>query len=119
MSQTTYLRVAIPVPLPKAFDYLPDQRFTAAAYPVGARVLVPFGRTQKLGVVLAHANSADVAIDKLKHVEPPIDSEALLDQTHLAFLRWAASYYHHPVGEVVTAALPLRLRKANAPLPLS
>jgi len=119
MSQTTYLRVAIPVPLPKAFDYLPDQRFTAAAYPVGARVLVPFGRTQKLGVVLEHVQSADVSSDKLKHVEPPIDSEALLDQTHLAFLRWAASYYHHPVGEVVTAALPLRLRKANAPLPLA
>ncbi len=98
MTQTTYLRVAIPVPLPKAFDYLPDQRFTAAAYPVGARVLVPFGRTQKLGVVLEHVQSADVASDKLKHVEPPIDSEALLDQTHLAFLRWAASYYHHPLG---------------------
>jgi primosomal protein N' (replication factor Y) len=31
----------------------------------------------------------------------------------LELLLWASDYYHHPVGEVVAAALPLRLRKGK------
>ena len=42
------LRVALPVPLPSLFDYLPPA--TGQAVP-GSRVLVPFGRGKAVGVV--------------------------------------------------------------------
>ena len=29
-------------------------------------------------------------------------------------LRWAADYYHHPLGEVIAAALPVALREGQA-----
>ncbi|RRA39451.1 hypothetical protein C4882_17545 [Cronobacter malonaticus] len=43
-------RVALPVPLARTFDYLLPDAMTAAA---GCRVRVPFGRQQRVGVVVA------------------------------------------------------------------
>ena len=34
-----------------------------------------------------------------------LDSEPVLDATTLTLVRWAAGYYHHPVGEAYAAAL--------------
>ena len=46
LSMSVVLRVAIPVPLPKLFDYLPPAVGTAQP---GSRVLVDFGRTRMVG----------------------------------------------------------------------
>ncbi len=97
------LEVAIPVPLNKTFDYLSDQEAK-----VGARVKVPFGRKKVIGVVLAHKNKSD--FDKLKSIEEVLDDIPILDTPILDFLSWSANYYHHPIGEVITAALPKNLR---------
>ncbi len=35
----------------------------------------------------------------------------------LALLRWASEYYHHPLGEVIAAALPRLLREGAAAMP--
>ena len=37
-------------------------------------------------------------------------SEPILDAAALELLRWAADYYHHPIGEVIAAAMPKALR---------
>lgn len=113
------LRLALPVPLPKLFDYLPVAGEAAGPCLPGMRVRVPFGRTQQIAVVLESADSTEVPPSQLKHIAACLDRTPLLDAAHLAFLRWAATYYHHPVGEVVSAALPLRLRKQNPALPLA
>ncbi|MDA3914018.1 hypothetical protein, partial [Oleiagrimonas sp.] len=42
------VRIALPVPLPRLFDYLPPEGPVAEA---GARVLVPFGRGKRVGIV--------------------------------------------------------------------
>ena len=57
------LRVALPVPLPHPFDYLPPASGTAS---VGARIVVPFGRGQLVGVVVAINAEATVAGHRLK-----------------------------------------------------
>jgi primosomal protein N' (replication factor Y) len=44
--------VALPVPLPRLFDYLPPEGETLAADWIGRRVRVPFGRTEHIGIVL-------------------------------------------------------------------
>lgn len=113
------LRVALPVPLPRLFDYHPPDGGDPAACQPGQRVLVPFGRHQRIGVIVEVGRNSDLPESKLKAALQLIDPAPLLEASELAFLRWVAGYYHHPIGEVVSAALPLRLRKQLQALPLS
>ena len=46
-----------------------------------------------------------------KPIHALIDQHALLDAALLQLLRWTAGYYHHPLGEVIAAALPKALRE--------
>ncbi len=104
------VRVSVAVPLYAQFDYLVPQAQKIAA---GSRVRVPFGVGHVIGVVTAIDVTADCPTDKLKRIDAVLDSAPLLSADHLAFMRWVASYYHHPPGEVLFAALPLRLRKSE------
>ncbi len=115
----TLLRVALPVPLPGLFDYLPPEGETAADCRPGARVLVPFGKGERIGVIVALHRDPGVAAERLKPVHRVLDTAPLLDSSHLDFLQWVAGYYHHWPGEVVCSALPLRLRKRPDVLPVA
>ncbi len=107
-------RVAVAAPLHSLFDYQIPATVEVA---VGSRVRVSFGHTRPIGVVVEIVDSTDRPGDSLKSLEAVLDREPLLRQQELDFLTWAAAYYHHPVGETVAAALPLRLRKADKMLP--
>ncbi|MBO9883919.1 hypothetical protein, partial [Xanthomonas sp. D-109] len=52
-SPAATLRVALPVPLPQLFDYLPPPGGAVADGDVGRRVQVPFGNRELSGVVAA------------------------------------------------------------------
>ena len=111
MSDQPILRVAVNVPLSREFDY-----FEPAGGPVpgvGARVRVPFGRRQQVGVVLSKAAVSDVPATKLKRCSQVLDTEALLSKDDLWLIRFVSDYYHHPIGEVVAAALPSLLRQGK------
>ncbi|MCG8427817.1 MAG: primosomal protein N' [Chromatiales bacterium] len=112
------LQVAIPAPLYQLFDYLPPKHVDPASVQVGARVLVPFGRGRSCGVVMGITDRSDFDRSKLKRASEVLDTEPLLPVDSLAFLSWAAAYYQHPIGEVVSYALPVRLRKGEIPLSL-
>ena len=105
------LRVALPGPLRGFFDYLPPADADPGACEPGRRVLVPFGRSSRIGVIVACPREPGIPQERLKAAEAILDQAALLDRQHLEFLQWSAGYYHHPAGEVIGAALPLRLRK--------
>jgi primosomal protein N' (replication factor Y) len=109
------LRVAIDRPLRSAFDYLPPPGIDAAAVAPGVRVRVPVGRGRTIGVVVGHAATSDVPAARLKAVDAVLDERPLFDAAALELLKWTAEYYHHPLGEVVAAALPRALRD-GAPL---
>ncbi|MDF3019498.1 MAG: primosomal protein [Steroidobacteraceae bacterium] len=81
---------------------------------VGARVRVPFGRQRLVGVVIAHAGSSDLPPEKLKAVLEVLDDEPVLDERVLELAEWASQYYHHPLGEVLSAALPKLAREGAA-----
>lgn len=100
--------VAVPRPLMGSFDYLCDEPVA-----VGARVRVPFGRGQVIGVVVAVAPDA-LDDGTLKTVARVLDDAPLLDAPLLQLLHFAARYYQHPLGEVVQAALPKLLREGRA-----
>ena len=107
------IRVALPVPLADTFDYLWPEGEPPAP---GSRVRVPFGRSERVGVVLERPATTAVAPDRLKAARVALDRSPLLGAELLATLCWAADYYQHPIGEVLAHALPPRLR-AGAPLP--
>ena len=105
------IRVAVPVPLADAFDYLAAGD---ALPPVGSRVRVPFGRGQRIGLVVEHPAATDVEPARLKTIGEVLDATPALGPELLASLRWAADYYHHPVGAVLSHALPGLLREGRA-----
>ena len=106
------LKVAVSVPLSRAFDYLPPA--DGPAPPPGCRVRVPFGPRQQVGLVLGHSTDSDLAPGKLRRCTTVLDDEPLLREADLRLLRFTSDYYHHPVGEVVAAALPALLRQGKA-----
>jgi len=107
------LRVALPVPLPTLFDYLPPAVGLAV---VGSRVLVPFGKGKAVGVVVETEVEAAVGKAKLKRVLNVLDDTPLLDAELMATLARAADYWLGAPGEAYANALPLALRE-DRPLP--
>ena len=107
----TCLHVAIAVPTRHGYDYLPPVQ--AELPPPGVRVLVPFGRQTRVGVVLG-SHDCDVPPGQLKRVRRVLDEVPVVEAEVLALIRWAARYYQHPIGQVVEAALPRRLRMVRA-----
>ncbi|MGI9258112.1 MAG: primosomal protein N' [Gammaproteobacteria bacterium] len=105
------LRVAVPVPVAGAFDYLWSGPGDPPA--PGCRVRVPFGRGTRVGLILDRSDETDIAAEKLKPVESALDESPVVGAELLATLVWCADYYHHPVGEVVTQALPVLLRQGR------
>ncbi|MDN5938428.1 MAG: DEAD/DEAH box helicase, partial [Salinisphaera sp.] len=107
-AMTPVIRVAVPAPVHRSFDYLPPEHGSLPA--LGARVRVPFGARSMVGVVTAVGVPANIAAQRLKPVAAVLDSEALLPPRLCELLDWAARYYHHPAGEVYATALPVLLR---------
>ena len=122
------IRVALPVPLYREFDYLPNSNNTnsantltdtansvAALPPIGGRVQVSFGRQTLIGIVVDHidSNQSDVPLNKLKAIKQVIDTDPILDLQMLSLARWLASYYHYPLGDVLSVMLPTLIRQGK------
>ncbi|MGH8633583.1 MAG: DEAD/DEAH box helicase, partial [Burkholderiales bacterium] len=105
------IRVALDVPIATLFDYRAPDATTAD---VGRRVLVPFGRKTAVGVIVELAHSTAVPVERLKNAIRILDEFPPLAAEDLRLLRFAADYYHHPLGAVVMGALPTRLRRLAA-----
>ncbi|WP_225876172.1 primosomal protein N' [Lysobacter solisilvae (ex Woo and Kim 2020)] len=102
--------VALPVPLPRLFDYRPAAG-EAGPGDIGCRVRVPFGTRELVGVIAGIAPPDD-ATPELRTGER-LDSAPLLQGELLESLRWLARYAHAPLGEVVATALPASLRQGE------
>lgn len=105
------VRLALPVPLARLFDYLLPE---GCQPPIGARVVVPFGKQTKIGVVVDFPCASEVETAKLKPIDSVLDNEPLFEPEMWQLLKWAANYYHAPLGEVLHSALPAKLRQGEA-----
>ncbi len=63
-------------------------------------------------------SASSVPPEKLKSIIEILDGAPILDASVRALITWAADYYHHPIGEVVAAALPKALREGAPARPL-
>jgi primosomal protein N' (replication factor Y) len=105
------LQVAVPVPVPRIFDYLAPEG-AIPDDPCGCRVVVPFGRRALVGVVIG----STAAVDDPRHLraaERWLDHASPFSGELWGTLRWAAAYYAHPLGEVLATALPAALRRSE------
>jgi primosomal protein N' (replication factor Y) len=110
------LRLAIPSPLRRLFDYLPPQGASNAQVKglrPGQRLIVPFGPRQITGYLVAVSEGSELPAANLKHARAILDPEPLIPTTMIQLCDWAARYYHHPPGEVFSAAFPRALREGK------
>lgn len=104
------------VPLSREFDYLPASDGPSAV--PGARVEVPFGRRRQIAMVMATTSDSAVSRDRIRRCISTVDEQALLAGEDLWLIRFTSDYYHHPIGEVVAAALPALLRQGRSLYPV-
>ena len=105
------VRVALDVPLPTLFDYRLEP---ATRELIGTRVLVPFGRGERAGVILEVGGQPQVAAQRVKRVTQVLTSEPRLPTDLVELMRFASRYYHYPIGQIIMGALPQPLRRARA-----
>jgi primosomal protein N' (replication factor Y) len=95
-----FVDVAVSLPLRETFTYR-DPR--GVRPPLGAQVVVPFGRRMVTGFVVGHP---DAAAGEVRDIEEVVGDSPAIDEEILELCRWTAAYYLAPLGEVLRAALP-------------
>ena len=102
--------VAVAVPVYDTFSYsVPAHLATQAR--VGVRVLVPFGKRAITGYLIGPARPTDPL--EVKHILDILDDTPLFPATMIPLFQWIAGYYMHPLGQVISTALPAGLNLAD------
>jgi primosomal protein N' (replication factor Y) len=101
------VQVAVPRPLHSVYDYHIDGDQALPA--VGARLRVPFGRSEVIGICINTAVETPHA--KTKAIVAILDDDAAIAEELLDLAQWMSSYYHYPLGEVLGTILPSAARK--------
>ncbi|MCK5394769.1 MAG: primosomal protein N', partial [Gammaproteobacteria bacterium] len=117
MSKNRIVKVAVPCPLYKTFDYRLNTQHGNRAIQAGVRVRIPFGRQKLVGIIVEEIQHSDVPANKLKSVTAVLDDHSLFSADLLNLLFWAARYYVHPLGDVIQTALPVYLRSNDDATP--
>ena len=108
--ETIFLRVALDTPLDKLFDYRWQPQASEPFPQVGQLALVPFGRQEVFGLIVALADQSEVPASKLRDAIAIRHQVRPLSAEWMELVRFAADYYHRPLGEVALPALPKNLK---------
>ena len=106
------LRVALDLPLHRLFDYAAE---TATDADIGLRVRVPFGRGERLGVIVEVPAESDWPIEQLKPAGEILRDLPPLPPDFFRLCDFASAYYQAPLGEVIMQALPVGLKRLDPP----
>ncbi len=93
----------------EGFDYLIPADL-ADRLRTGSWVVVPWIRTQKVGLVVALADDSELETSRLKAILSLIEDAPAPDAQWFRLLRFSAAYYHRSLGEVALPALPKLFR---------
>jgi primosomal protein N' (replication factor Y) len=109
-----YIKIALPVPMRTLFDYkVPKAIALRHELKPGMRVKVPFGKSSRLGVIVALSDHSEWDPEQVKPLTSLHDKSPVISAELMALCEWAARYYHHPIGDVIFHALPVLLRKGE------
>ncbi len=106
------LRVALDLPLHRLFDYLAE---TASTADIGCRVRVPFGRGERMGVIVEITAGSELPLEQLKLAGEILRDLPPLRPDFFILCQFASTYYQAPLGEVILQALPAGLKRLNPP----
>lgn len=97
------------MPLAQTFTYRLTEQQTASAS-IGMRVKVPFGKQHNYtGIIVSITPHAPEGIE-IKDVTELPDDAAVIRHPQYALWQWIAEYYMCPIGDVMKAALPAKLK---------
>lgn len=113
------LRIALSVPIAHYFDYLAPESLSSITPKKGLRILVPFGKQEKIGFLVEVSETSELPVSQLKTAIAILDETPLLPDTLLQLLEWTSRYYHTPLGDVFANAFPTLLRKPKKGKPQS
>ncbi len=108
-----FVRIALPVPLRRYFDYSLPESLQASAQ-LGVRVEVQFGRQSLVGIIVDLLPETDVPADKIKAVSTLIDKRPLLPLHIVKMKMWLCQYYVCFPGDVFINLLPKRLKSGES-----
>ncbi|GIZ12784.1 primosomal protein N' [Pseudomonas sp. NCCP-436] len=108
------LRLALPSPLRRLFDYRPPAGAPRSALQPGVRLRVPFGRREMIGILVETGSHSEVPADKLKPALELLDAHPPLPPALFRLCLWTAQYYQHSLGDTLSWALPVLLRQGEA-----
>jgi len=107
-----YFDIALPLPLRKNFTYSVNS--LASSIGPGLRVRVPFKGRTLIGIVASQELEAPSYANRVKEIDEILDETPALPEELIRLCHWASTYYQHPLGEVLNAALPQRLREGKS-----
>ena len=113
--QPLILQVALFNPVRRYFDYLLPANQTNLIPSIGQRIKVPFGPRNVIGIIIGISNHSELTQDKLRRAHSILDVQTPLPPQLVALCLWTAHYYHHPLGDVFSNALPNKLRQESEP----
>jgi len=107
IAPATIARVALDLPLPELFDYA-----LSADSPIcpGDWVIVPWGRSRRVGLVAALTDSTTVPSDRLRMLEERLPGMPRMPDHWLELIGFGSRYYHAGFGELALPAVPKLLR---------
>lgn len=109
-----FIKVALPVPMRTLFSYkVPKAIALRHVLKPGMRIKVPFGKSSRLGIIVALSETSDWDPEQVKPLTSLHDESPVVTEELMALCEWAARYYHHPIGDVIFHALPVLLRKGE------
>ena len=109
-SKTIYVRIVLPLALPKSYLYsVPDELSSQIKF--GIRVEVPLRRKFYSGLVV---EITDKQPDyPTKDIISIIDQLPIIDKAHFDMWKWIAEYYICTIGQVMNVALPSGLKMSS------
>ena len=113
MTKDIFIRVAIPSPLRRTFDYRPPANCPVESLKPGVRVQVPFGNRRMIGIITGCSNESDFPAGKIKAADKLIDQLPVIDDHLMSLYLWAADYYQFPVGQALQTSLPAQIRNGK------
>jgi primosomal protein N' (replication factor Y) (superfamily II helicase) len=114
-----FVQVALDVPLLGTFDYsvrLTRDSGTPDIFNlIGRLVRVPWGKAERVGVVMGASRTTELEPSKVKGILGIIDNLDPLPTSWIGLMQFAANYYHVPLGALAIPMLPKLVRGTPVP----
>jgi primosomal protein N' (replication factor Y) len=104
------------IPADHSYTYYIDEKAEAS---VGKRAMVPFGKRECLGYIVAQRENLPEGVkeEAVKKIRRVVDGEAVFDEKDVETARWMAGFYLCGTGQALAAMIPSGRRMTYPALP--